>query len=245
MTGVLHLTVGYPPTEEMALLEASSRRNGFVFHALPRFWNAAKLAKIQKLSVLYGLFESGSVRPDQVVLFTDAYDVLVLSRADIVEERFRASGVDLLFSAEVNFFPKEDRDPRTQALFEGYRSKWRYLNSGCYVGYAWAVLAMLRFTASLQTDASRSDQLLTQEFFRHCVETDSMKVGLDTLPDLFASLNASYNDFSLQRIGVRGTALDQPVAVLHGNGDKDNLRILRHIAALAEDPASQRPICAC
>ncbi len=234
MARVLHLTAGHPRNDEMAMLEASSLRNGFSFKALPQFWGAERLAKIEKLSLLRAFIESGEVAADRVVLFTDAYDVLVLCHADILEERFLRAGVDIMFSAEANYFPKDGRDPATRALFETFTSKWRYLNSGCYVGYAWAVRELLRHAMSIQTADSCSDQMLTQEFFRYCTESGRVRVGLDTLPAFFGSLNASYNDFALRGAYVYGPDSGLPVPVLHCNGDKDNLRILRGLWTLVD-----------
>lgn len=69
------------------------------------------------------------VPDDEVILFTDSMDVVLLS--DQWEEALRDSGASVLFSAEPNCHP-----PHLRHLYRNEGGAFRYLNSGCFLGYA-------------------------------------------------------------------------------------------------------------
>jgi hypothetical protein len=76
---LVHITVGYPPNSYMDLLRKSSEWNGCQFVGLPRHWGSARFDMFAKETMVKAFLEAGEIDMDSVVLFTDAYDVLIAS----------------------------------------------------------------------------------------------------------------------------------------------------------------------
>ena len=142
---LVHVTVGYPRNSFMDLLKESSHWNGCRFVGLPQHWGSARFSMFAKETMVKAWLETGDIDMDSVVLFTDAYDVLIVEHASAILEKFHATGADLIFAAEPNFFPTvPDGRDAAKAQFDAVDSTWRYLNGGGWIGYAWAVKFMVR-----------------------------------------------------------------------------------------------------
>lgn len=232
-----HITIGYPRTEYMALLEESARRNGFATRSLPRAWHRPNIVTLDKMRILYELLNANDVPPDNLILFTDAYDVAIIDNAATISKKFSWFRSDLVFNAESNFYPKENRQEAKQ-FFDKLPSKWRYLNSGCYIGYGWAIKLMID---SLVGDPERplpdghgADQALAQDFFVENFGNHAIRVALDTECRLFATLIGSERDYVLDGLNVRNQVTGNSASVLHANGDKRNLGIIKACQRLLE-----------
>lgn len=88
---------------------------------------------------------------DDIVLFMDGYDTFFVKSPLEILNRFKGFGVDILFGAEDNFWPPE---PFLQADFDNKHAGelYKYLNSGCYIGYAGALYALLTEKLSGDTE---------------------------------------------------------------------------------------------
>ena len=232
-----HITIGYPRTEYMALLEQSARRNGFATRSLPRAWSRPNIVTLDKMKILYEVLNSNDVSPDNLILFTDAYDVAIIDSAATILKKFGSFRSDLVFNAESNFYPNEDRQQAKQ-FFDKLPSKWRYLNSGCYIGYGWAIKLMID---SLVGDPRRAlpdghgaDQALAQDFFIENYGSRTIRVALDTECKLFATLIGSERDYVLNGANVCNQVTGNSASVLHANGDKRNLGIIKACHRLLE-----------
>lgn len=89
-----------------------------------------------------------SLPPTDIILFTDAFDVLFTNKVDQIYENFIALSSEtdskIIFSAECGCWPHvmEDR----AVCFTGYPKSptpYRYLNSGTWIGYADSSVIML------------------------------------------------------------------------------------------------------
>ncbi|MBW8687208.1 glycosyltransferase domain-containing protein [Chitinophaga rhizophila] len=69
---------------------------------------------------------------NEIVLFTDGYDAIMLADEDEILEKFDKIGTDLLFSAETCCYPDKSLAPRYPAT----DSLYKYLNSGGFIGRA-------------------------------------------------------------------------------------------------------------
>lgn len=223
---VTHITFGFPVKEEMALLEQSSVGNGFKFVALPNYWSRAHLFKIEKLDLLRKYLGLGFLAENDIVLFTDAYDVLVVASATQLAERFLISEHDIIFNAECNFWPPGDGRNEVRSQFERFESKWKYLNSGCFVGYVWAIKHMLDHCAQ---SAGNDDQAMIQDYFIANLNSRLIDLGLDITPSVFATLNGSVNDFVIRKQGICKRYSETPLIALHANGNKHNIDVLSRL----------------
>jgi hypothetical protein len=236
---ITHVTIGFPVTADMKMLEHSARINGFQSVSHPKHWADEKLRTIDKISIMKALIESGQIGLDQVVLFTDAYDTLIIEHATNVLHKFVSSDADLLFSAEKNLYPWQGRD-EVKAFFERFDSKWRFLNSGGYIGYGWAIRDMVdhvsRLAMAHQVFDHSLDQALAQEYFISRYNGTDPRVKIDTACRIFGTLIFSAADFELSGKAVVASGSYNNVSILHANGTSDNnIEILRNFNGLYFD----------
>jgi hypothetical protein len=87
-------------------------------------------------------FEKEAPPDDEIIVFVDGYDV-VQKRTDVdnFEKEFEKFEADLVFSAETNCWPNK----WMAHLFPNSPTKYRWPNSGTFVGRAWAIKKMLNF----------------------------------------------------------------------------------------------------
>ena len=67
---------------------------------------------------------------EDIVVFTDAYDVFYADNLDTILERFLDFGNDIVFSGELYCYP----DPKLADQFPKAPTDFRFINSGTYVG---------------------------------------------------------------------------------------------------------------
>ena len=97
--------------------------------------------------------------PDNdVVLFTDAYDVFYADNLETITERYLGFNCKVLFSAEQYCWPDAD----LEHVFPNAPTKYRFLNSGTFIGEVGELKRMLD-TDSVDDDGD--DQLYYQKLF--------------------------------------------------------------------------------
>ncbi|MEQ8474376.1 MAG: hypothetical protein RIC35_24480 [Marinoscillum sp.] len=113
--------------------------------------------------------------PDEVVLFTDAYDSFFVKPVDELEAYFRSLNHPLVMTAEDNFYfritsPKKLflnrwvlwNYPKSNSIYPAYR----YLNSGGFIGYAGHILSLfegLKIDKTMYSDQPK----LHRHFLKH------------------------------------------------------------------------------
>ena len=80
-------------------------------------------------------------RDDQIVMFVDAYDVILFDNIENIINKFLEFNKPLVFSAEIYCWP--DNDIAKYYPEETKNEKFRYVNSGTYMGYAKELKEML------------------------------------------------------------------------------------------------------
>ena len=102
--------------------------------------------------------------PDHdVVLFTDAYDVLYNDDLETITRRYIGYNKKIVFSAEAQCWPDESIAEEFKAIVrtEEQTNKYEYLNSGTFIGQVKELKAMLADTV----DNDGDDQLYYQRLF--------------------------------------------------------------------------------
>ena len=79
-----------------------------------------------RLDLIREFLHSPTLRPDDMVCFIDAYDVLVLESSDELVKRFRSFDSDVVFMSEKNPF---------HTLIFGELCDGHAVNGGCVIGY--------------------------------------------------------------------------------------------------------------
>lgn len=95
-----------------------------------------------KFEAFHEWFRRETPPDDEIIVFVDGYDV-VQKRTDlhVFEEEFKKFKADIVFSAETNCWPNK----WMQELFPHGPSRYRWPNSGTFVGRAWAIRKMLDY----------------------------------------------------------------------------------------------------
>ena len=98
--GLTHVTIGFPRTLLMEAVAETSRRNGCRFVSLPRFFGIMLDEFQNELALLRDYLESGDLGTDDIVMFTDTHDAIVVEHSSVILEKFIATGADIVFSAD-------------------------------------------------------------------------------------------------------------------------------------------------
>jgi hypothetical protein len=77
-----------------------------------------------------------------IVLYTDAFDVIPQARQQKIIDAFLACDADLVFGAETACHPSEDLRAGFNTIHPDPGNPHRYLNSGFFIGYAGSYVAM-------------------------------------------------------------------------------------------------------
>lgn len=99
-----------------------------------------------------------TIHPNDVVLFTDAFDVFYADDLETIHERFLHMDADVVFSAESTCWPNAslaDQFPESE-------TPYKYLNSGTFIGRANTLLSIIN-TSDIADDDD--DQLFYQKVF--------------------------------------------------------------------------------
>ena len=78
---------------------------------------------------------------EELVCFVDGYDVMQFGDLDEIETKFKSFGADLVVGSEIFCWPS----PWMAHLFPEVPTKYRFPNSGMYMGEWWAIKKMLEW----------------------------------------------------------------------------------------------------
>ncbi|MFT9446092.1 glycosyltransferase domain-containing protein [Gluconobacter japonicus] len=232
---MLHVTVGHPRTRAMLDLQESAERAGLRFRALRPAGERERIIFIDKYVTFAQILNEPSIRSHDIILFTDAYDTLVIGGANEIGRAFLTSGDDIIFNGETTFWPPATSpDDPLQAYFDNYSDKLcRYLNSGCYIGYAGAIKKMLsECLAWSQEDGDHDDQRLACRFMINAAERHNLKISVDVECKIFGTLGGSLNFYHYSGGSVRNSQTGSWPSVIHANGDKSSIGILSIINSI-------------
>ena len=168
-----------------------------------------------------------NVPSDEIIVCTDAFDVLCADTATGAKAKFAEFGKELVFGSESLCFhhmPGARREFETSAR----DSLYPYLNSGMFMGFAGSIRRMLKTFASWDMDAMRRDfesdpqnpgRFDDQSLFGQYAITHGGEVALDTNAEIFLNLSAHYDtlgqDLMFDRGHVTNRATGTCPAFLH------------------------------
>ncbi len=141
---------------------------------------------------LYRMQEHLETLPtNDIVLFVDASDVLILGNEDQIIEQYKKMNIPCLFSAEKRLYPK---DPLAglKVKYPVSDTSFRYLNSGCYIGEVTPLRLMIseilsdRYNIPLtRFRRINNDQLHCHRFFAQ----NPWIAKIDTRNEIFLTLS--------------------------------------------------------
>lgn len=155
---------------------------------------------------------------NQVIMFTDSYDVILIGDEKTILDRFHKSNSKVLFSAESFCWPDSTLEKSYPDVFVGKR----FLNSGGFIGYASSLLEIVN---QRQIDNSDDDQLYYTQIYLKESLRKHLNIKLDHKSSLFQNLNGiQANELQLKFDEKSGQAFvfnsiyNTKPLVLHGNG---------------------------
>jgi GR25 family glycosyltransferase involved in LPS biosynthesis len=178
-----------------------------------------------KIKLLKEFLEGNEIEDDILIIFTDCFDVIFNDNGDNIIKKYkkiidreRKEGRDnyILFSTEVNCWP----DLNLSKDYPKVDTKYKYLNSGGFIGYKRDILQLI----DTDIDELEDDQLYyTQQF----LEKENIK--LDYKCEIFQTLNNSVEDITLNinRSELVNKYTKTSPSIIHGNGpSKLNLNLI-------------------
>lgn len=91
--------------------------------------------------IYLGIEAYKDIPDNEIICFIDGYDTIVNSGIDDIIEKFKWYKTDLVFGAEMNCFPERYRNEMDKITC--HLTKYKYLNSGGYIGYKHAIMDVL------------------------------------------------------------------------------------------------------
>lgn len=123
-----------------------------------------KLREVQKY------LQRKDLNNNDIVLFSDAYDVAQIGSQKEIRKRFLTFNKPIVFGAELECHPDKDRVPEYGLILPGLA--FPYLNSGLFIGRVWALRKC--FSGYLYKDAEDDQRFWTTQYLkrRDLIELD-------------------------------------------------------------------------
>jgi len=155
--------------------------------------------------------------PNDIVMFIDAFDVLILKSAEHILSTFSKMKVDLLMGAEKYCYPA----PHLANEYLPCASPFRYLNTGTYIGYVRAICSWID-RMNVNSILERCDQATATMYYLHCLKHPKefpIPFVLDTQCELFFPLSdVRTEDLMIGADEVYCIPTNSKPSVIHANG---------------------------
>lgn len=188
---ILVFTVATEPTDGFQRFQFSARQNNIQPTILGwgQAWKGGSDIKNLpgggwKINLLKKAVEPHKDSQNEIILFTDAYDVVFLSGIREIVEKFKATKSRVLFGAESFCWPDVDLATKYPDVEDGKR----FLNSGLYMGYAPEIWELLNYDT---LEDAGDDQLYFTKAFLDEAFRKKLNFKLDHKSDIFQNLNGA------------------------------------------------------
>lgn len=219
--GLLILGIGIEPnkTDGVLRFEYFCQRAGLNYQIVGegKNWKGGQMEKgmgggqkINEIKEVIKLMEN------TLVIICDTFDLFPLATEEEILSKYHkicVSADTILFSAEVYCWPDKSLDK----AYPKIDNKYKYLNSGCLMGYSQNIYQLIENSEIRDDD---DDQLfLTQKF----LTLSQTKIKLDHNCELFQTLNGSKGDVVLHRNRIYNKYTKTFPVFIHGNGPSKSL----------------------
>lgn len=233
MSSVYHLSVCFP-YDTRNPIQMISESKGFRFFNLPQRINGnSYYVNLRKIEWCFKFIDENPTVQDSIIMFTDAHDVLVMGDVSDIVGRFLRNNCDILLSAEKLFSPWAEDEPAYRHDVRRYfetvvGGDAPYLNSGCWIGYGWAVRDL--FKAALRYAEHHdggSDQRVLQDILAKNLYPSHVNVKLDTNQEIFVSVIGNGDKLFWNGNRIFYENRKDPVPVFHANGYKRSMMFVK------------------
>lgn len=224
--GLLVLTVATDETDGFKQFMRSAKVYGHHVKALGQGveWKGGDVIRYpgggQKVRILKEELEKHKNNPDQIIMFTDSYDVILNASPSQFIDEFKSFNSKVVFSAEGFCWPDESLKEKYPEVKKGKR----FLNSGGFIGYAPELYAIVSHRDIEDAD---DDQLFYTEVYLDKDMRTKFDVKLDHQSQIFQNINGAIAELNLgfrgQEAFVENTLSGTVPLLLHGNGPTKNI----------------------
>ena len=161
-----------------------------------------------KLIEVHNFINRNCLEPNDIVLFSDAYDVYYCGNKSTIIDRFKKMNKPIIFGAEQCCYP----DGSKHILYPHSDNRFRFLNSGLFIGRVYALRECMK--DYIVSDEIINDQLWWTNKF---LERQDI-IGLDYTHELFLNcLWVNEKELSIKNDQVIFNNNIDP-QLIHGNG---------------------------
>ena len=155
---------------------------------------------------------------DDIVLFIDAYDVLINGNIDEIIEKFNSYNCDVLLSSELYCWPpyyKAELDNEVKS-----NTKYKYANSGGYIGYVKNMKELFAWRTEEEKINMCRDHGDQAYFMRYFTDNHKHKnIKLDTDARIFQSMVfVSWKEIDFRNGRMYNNVLNSYPNFIHFNG---------------------------
>ena len=168
-----------------------------------------------KIELLYQVL--GEYPPDEIILYTDAFDTYFLADQNEILEKFKSFNADIVFGHEKNCWPNLKNEPK-------FYPNGDFINAGVYMGINSKIRKMMEYCITLNSVRFYDDQhawlILTK------LTRENIKVEVDLNNELVLNLfNFNTNgqeEFDVIEDRLINKKTKAKPCILHANGDVYN-----------------------
>lgn len=172
---IYYITVATLPNKVLECIKSKVATNGEKIHILAQEenrrigWESHQNFGI-KIREVANFLKLETLQPFDIVVFTDAYDVVYYGNQTELAEKFKSFNKPIIFGSETYCNP----DPYLATKYpnSGEEHEFPFLNSGMFIGYIWALQYCLR-------DYVFEDKDDDQRFWTHAYFKNTDLIGLD------------------------------------------------------------------
>lgn len=163
---VHYITIATKPHEVLDKIKEKVAENGEEIHILGLSenrligWEGYQNFGV-KLREVYDFLQNPKLSPNDIVLFTDAYDVAYLGTLAEVLRRYSTFRAPILFGCETQCNP----DPDQASKYVNRDVEFSYLNSGMFIGPVWALRKCME--GYQYNDRDDDQRFWTKQFFAY------------------------------------------------------------------------------
>lgn len=162
--------------------------------------------------------ELKNYKKDEIILFSDSYDVIFLSGEKEIMEKYTDYNSDIVFAGERKCWPNES----IKTIFTG-KGKYKYINSGGFIGK----VDTIRKLIDVEFEDTYDDQYLIHSRY----ESFKKNILIDEECKIFQTSSNDTKDLEImyQKNRLKNNVYDTYPCHYHGNGGKNTKVIYNNI----------------
>ena len=204
-----YITVSTKDTPDLQNLIKSAKKNGWDLNVLGLEMNTSELGHAnKKFGMKLRLVKDylSNCNPEDLLLFTDAWDVLVFGTKEEIIERYKKFNKSIVFNAEKFCWPDEARKSEYDTLSE----EFPFLNSGGYIG-------KVKDIAKFLDNYNNEEDIDDQRFWTDRYMKNKDIIGLDHKNEIFiCCVGTDIKDYSIENENLKYK--ERYPLILHANG---------------------------